>query len=633
MEHNLAKTADVAGQHFDIVIIGRQTAGLALASRLSENADVSVAVLEAGKAHFGDELITSPMGWFRQYMNPEYDWAFLTAPRSTLMGSPPCGSGRLSTSYLHTYFVQSSIIRTSGKGLGGSSAMNFCMWTRPQREDIDAFEQLGNPGWNWERLLPYFEKIERNVFMLPSSIALPHFIAADPKPEELHSQASLGKEGTIGISFHRTTAGAESLYRESLKENGVPLSNETFQGDLTGAWKCPSIIDAKTGKRSYAVTGYLAPAINRPNLKILTEAYVTKVLLSKGTEGQVVATGVEFEHGGKIHVVNARKEVLLSAGGIKSPQILELSGIGDPAILQPLGITPIVDLPAVGTNVQEHLTHTALHFQMQEDRGIITSDLLKDPAFCKQLLESNPEIKDPIELLLTGISFVPLQTISQSRADDIVAKIEAKIAREAASYPPGLKEQYDYQLKVLKDPKVPDVEIMLTPFSFAPTTATKPIVSLLPAGVHPFSRGTIHISSADPKASPAIDPKYLSEDADLDILVEAWKFGRKAAHTAPFKDAMAAEVVPGLQVSTEEQIREHVKNTVFTVWHTCGSVSMLPKDKGGVVDSSLKVYGTKNLRVVDYSIVPLSISSHCQATVYAIAERAADIIKADHSRV
>ncbi|OJT05448.1 Glucose oxidase, partial [Trametes pubescens] len=335
-----------------------------------------------------------------------------------------------------------------------------------------------------------------------------------------------------------------------------------LSGSVLGAWKTASVIDPVTNTRSYATNAYLLPAVGRPNLQVLTEAYVTKIVTSKSDTGEVVAQGVEFQHDGSTHVVHVAKEAILSSGTIKSPQILELSGIGDRAVLQPLGVPVQVDIPSVGTNVQEHITHNAMAFLMHEDRGIVTSDLLRDPAFLANFVESNPDFKG---LAFTGLNFVSLQSISR-RADEIISELEAKLAREAVSYPPGLREQYEQQLKHLKDPNVPDVEIMVTPFSFSPTPATKPIIAILPTLIHPFSRGTIHAASADPTAPPAIDPHYFAQDADLAILTEAWKFARKVAHTSPFSTLVATEVAPGPAVQTDEQIKEYVVNNFVTTW-------------------------------------------------------------------
>ncbi|OBZ73019.1 Glucose oxidase [Grifola frondosa] len=581
MEHKLAKIDAVSGKTFDFVIIGGGTAGLVLAARLTEDPKVSVAVLEAGKPHFDDPLVLTVDGWMRQFMNPEYDWGFPTVPQVNAGNKP--------------------FLWSRGKGLGGSSAMNFLLWTKPQREDIDAFEALGSPGWNWERFQEYSKKSEKFYLRVQEG----SLKVADHSPIPT---------GPLPISFARTSSGAEYPFQKSLESNGIKIVTDPMSGETVGTWKSVSVIDPETNTRSYATTGYLLPALDRPNLHVLTEAYVSKIITSKNG-GEVVASGVEFEYAGATHRVDAGKEVILSAGAIKSPQILELSGIGDKAILEPLGVPVQVDLPSVGTNVQEHLTHNGLAFLMQDGHNIATSDLLRDAAFQSKLLEANPDLKGPLSVALSGLTFLPLQSFSD-RASEIIDQLSAKIEKEADSYPPGLKEQYEYQLKCLKDEKVPEAEIIVFPFSFDPNVADKPFIALLPTLVHPWSRGTIHISSTDPKAIPIIDPRYFDVETDLEILLD---------------DISITEVAPGPNVATDDQIREHIRQNLTTVWHTVGSLSMLPKDKGGAVDPKLKVYGTKNIRVVDLSVIPIEIAVHTQAAVYAIAEQAADVIKADYA--
>ncbi|KZT05773.1 GMC oxidoreductase [Laetiporus sulphureus 93-53] len=601
MEQKLATLSDVANNGFDFVIVGGGTAGLVLANRLTENPEVSVAVLEAGKAHIEDPLIQKLDGWVKQLANPEYDWCFPIVPQK--------------------HAGNNSISWSRGKGLGGSSAINLLGWTRPQREDFDAIEKLGNPGWNFDRFYEYSKKSEKFV--------IPETARCHKGYRDLYEFHSMGKDGPIPLSFARTSSGAEFEFQKSLEHHGVTTISDMLSGDLLGTAKIVSSIDPASGTRAYSASQYLFPVLEeRPNLKVLSEAYVTRLLLTKDGE-EIVASAVEFEHGGSLHQVHASKEVILSAGAIKSPNILELSGIGDREILEPLGIPVIQHLPAVGTNVQEHLTITGLVFEMRDDIDIATSDLMRDPAFQSKLKGAYPHVEGPLSLVWTGITYLPVQTVSE-RADSIIDMQTAQIVKEADQYPPGLGEQYEMQLELMKDAKVPDVEYLVFPFSLVPDTSGKPRLSLLPVVSHPFSRGTIHINSADPKTHPTIDPHYYEEEADLEIMLDSFKYARKIAQTEPFKNIVVAEVMPGSNVTDDDELRDHLRKHFWTAWHTVGSLSMLPKEKGGVVDPMLKVYGTKNVRVVDLSIIPLEVSAHTQAVAYGIAEIAADIIKNDN---
>ncbi|KAI0358345.1 GMC oxidoreductase [Trametes cingulata] len=593
MEQQLAQVSDVANKTFDFVIVGGGLSGCVLASRLSENPNVSVALLEAGKAHINDPLILAVDGWMGAMLNPEYDWLFRTTPQKEAVNSVTTPDGKPTPSF---YWSR-------GKGLGGSTMINFLLWTRPQREEVEAVEKLGNAGWNWERFHAASKRAE--TFCAP----------ANAQPEQYRTMYSSDTVGHEGDVFAVHTHGVETI-------------SDSLGGQINGTWRATSIIDPKTQTRSFAARGYIYPALGRPNLKVLTEAYVRRVITQKDGDA-LVATGVEFEHGGQVYSVNAGKEVILSAGTVKSPHILELSGIGDPAVLDSVGIPVQLSLPPVGSNVQDHLIVSAVVFEMRLGLDIITSDTIKLPEFQSKLREAYGDPNGPLSLALSGATFVPIQKFSD-RADEIIQAQERRIAAKAAKLPPGLKEQYEIQLEMLKNPNVPDIEILIFPFSIPPNDSGKPFVGVLPSIGHPFSRGTIHASSSDPSVQPTIEPNYFSEEIDLDILVESMKFIRKVTGTNPWKDAMEKELLPGSDVATDEQLRDFVKQNLSTTWHSCGSCAMLPKEKNGVVDTKLKVYGTKNLRVADLSIFPMIPSVHTQATTYGIAEQAVDIIRADH---
>ncbi|KAI0369826.1 GMC oxidoreductase [Pilatotrama ljubarskyi] len=591
MDKKLAVVSEVADKTFDFVILS----GCVLAARLSENPNVTVALLEAGKANFDDPAIAKVDGWMELMFKPDNDWVFRTTPQSKAVNNVTTPDGKPTDSF---YWSR-------GKGLGGSTTINFLLWTRPQREEIEASKRA-------------------ETFHPPEAVSDSEAFKA------LYKTESVGQTGPIPVSFARTTSGIESVLQETqtLKAHGIQVNSDP----ISGTWRNTSIIDPQTQTRSHAARhdylGLSVPRVDRPNLKVLTDAYVRRVLTKKDG-GEVVATGVEFEHKGQIHNVHAAKEVILSASTVKSPHILELSGIGDPAVLEPLGIPVKIDLPSVGANVQDHLIVSAYVFEMALGHDFVTSDTIKLPEIQRKLRDLYGDASGPLAVALTGPTFLPLQVFSD-RADDIIAAQERKLAAVADTLAPGMKEQYDLQLEMLKNPSVPDLEILVFPFSIPPNDSGKPFVGILPSIGHPFSRGSIHASSSDPSVQPTIEPNYFSEDIDLEILVDSIKFLRKVTNTSPWKDFAEKEVVPGVDVSSDEQIREYVKQNLSTTWHACGSCSMLPREKGGVVDSKLKVYGTRNLRVADLSILPLVPSVHTQATTYGIAEQAADIIKADH---
>lgn len=316
---------------------------------------------------------------------------------------------------------------------------------------------------------------------------------------------------------------------------------------------------------------------------------------------------------------------------LKSPQILELSGVGNADILTPLGIKYFLPLRGVGENVQEHV-YFGISYEMDPRKEWQTLDRLRtDNVWAAEQMKLF-ESKQGIHTLgLTGFTYTPMQQVSPRAAQLIAAqcaKLEA--AHKEGKISSALWEQYKIQMKVLQSETSVDMEWTTLPqfrtFRTQPEDG-KQYMTVLVVLNHPFSRGTIHVGSADPTQQPLMDPHYFEDDFDMELLVEGLKFARKVAETEPFKSCVMREVDPGPEVQTDAEMREYIKEGLMTSFHTIGSCSMLPQHLGGVVDRKLKVYGTRNVRVADLSLVPLHIAAHTQATAYAIAEQAADIIK------
>ncbi|KIJ48404.1 GMC oxidoreductase [Sphaerobolus stellatus SS14] len=573
----------VSGRVFDVVIVGGGTAGCTLAARLTEKSDLTVLVLEAGPVHQDDVNIDTPAVHFQQLLNPQYDWMFQTSPPRNVYGRE---------------------IWNRGKGLGGSSNMNAMMWTRPGKEEIDAsrlaWEQLGNPGWNYDNFIKYVKRAEN--FHPPTKTTIARdLLSVDPD--------WFGKnEGPIHISYVDSSTNAGPIIRETVRKLGIPL---------------------------VADPGYILPNLDRENLFVLPNAFVTKILLDDAVTEPVTAKGVEFKYGNQLYTVMAAREVIVSAGTLKSPQILELSGIGDSAILEPLGIPARVVLPAVGTNLQEHGGDFSICFEIRPESGIQSLDLLSDPAFSAQHLKLYQE-KLPGSLLasvLSGVTFLSLEQLSGDKTTETITRHE-KCLREMEIMPEGLKHQYDLQMERLRNPNMPIFEIVVIPSISAGKWSDKAepgksYVSYILILNNPFSRGTLHISSPDPFVQGVIHPNDLACQIDVENMLAGFKFARSLAQHEPFKGVVAKEVSPGPSVSSDEDIIQHLKDNFCTLWHTVGTSSMLPREKGGVVDPKLKVYGTTNIRVVDISIIPLHVSVHTQCMAYGIGEKAADIILED----
>ncbi|KAJ3487692.1 hypothetical protein NLI96_g3357 [Meripilus lineatus] len=328
---------------FDYLIIGGGTGGLTVAARLAENPKITVGVLEAGPYLPDMTTIKVPGYCWQNVGNPDVDWMFKSVPQKNLHGR--------------------QLALTRGKILGGTSALNFTLMSRAAASEYDALESLGNDGWNWNEILRYSRKSE-TLASIPSEDAQKYNIT----PEE----GSYGTNGPIARSFPVAYSELDLPFLETLEELGVKTVSDPQTGNIVGSWMASFSIDRKTVSRSYAITGYYQPNMHRPNFHVLTSAHVTKILTRRDADG-VVATGVQFKHNNVIYAASAKQEVILSAGAFQTPQILELSGIGNPSILKEHGLETVIDLPGVGENLHPAVAkhHTELYFN--EQKGLFTS--------------------------------------------------------------------------------------------------------------------------------------------------------------------------------------------------------------------------------------------------------------------
>ncbi|KAJ7584463.1 GMC oxidoreductase [Mycena floridula] len=601
----LVTIAEVEQRSFDYIIVGGGTAGLTLAARLAENDNISVLVLEAGNTNENDPAICRP-GQFGSHFGQEaYAWSHTTIPQEHAGGR--------------------SLTWPRGRGLGGSSGINFSAWTQPQKQDIDDWERLGNIGWNSQN---FFKYSSRTISFKPREMTeslRERGITDDwiPPPKS---------DGPLQVSFSKTLGDVEVKFQQSLLNAGMPRAKAPLSGDPYGTFFTTNTLDPMTNTRSYAGSVYFAHHQGLQNLSVLVQAYVTKVVLSE-VQGEQVATCVEFMFSteDQKRVVHANKEVILSAGTLKTPQILELSGIGRKAVLEEVGILTVIDLP-VGENVQEHIL-VATSIQLKDDVADETFDELNIDEAVQKHIDLFAQGKGLFTMGMVNFSFFPLSDIS-IRANEIhkagLAASQKKI--KSGEYPIGAVTSLQMQAeKLLRSTPALDCEITTFPgFLSGPNPPTmKKHFTIFLMNNHALSRGTIHIKTKDPRVDPVYDPCYFENPADLELLIELFKYSRKISQQSPFKESLAVEVNPGLEVQTEEEIGDWIKQNFSSTFHTLGACSMLPRLKGGVVDPNLKVYGCKNLRVVDISIAPLNISCHAQTIAYAIAEQAADIIKSD----
>ncbi|KZV62950.1 GMC oxidoreductase [Peniophora sp. CONT] len=605
----LAQIEQVANHTFDYVVVGGGLTGLVVATRLSEDPTVSVLVLEAGEPNLSDPMILTPSRTVLNMGSKQYDWDYRTIPQAGLKGLP--------------------MVWPRGKGLGGSSALNFMAFHLPAQSDLDAFEKLGNKGWNWNLLRPYYKKVEKFV---------PGGASTKSSNAVSFNTSQHGEDGPIITSYPNDYSHLELPYMQALESLGIPRLQDPFAGDTKGSWITPVSVDPNTGLRSYTANAYYEPNGERANLVVLTGAHTVRMEVA-GSEGDstLIATSVAFLHNGDLFQVKVGKEVVLAAGAIGTPQILEMSGIGDKDVLTKAGIETKHCLAGVGSNAQEHLQVTTA-FELKDDPNdqFQTLDCLRDPVQLERHLKTfESSGTGPLAIMPGCLAFTPLSSISPSYVE-LQSELVDSLARATAGgkYSTATVKQHGIQLDHIKKHE-PSCELVIVPgaavLSDMPTHQPKEgrkygtIICLIN---HPFSRGSIHISNAEPMNHPSIDPKYFEEPYDLQNMVEAIKFTRKLVRTGPLEHIFSGfELAPGAECDTDEKISDFIRQTVKTTYHTVGTCSMLPLEDNGVVDTNLKVYGTKNIRIVDISIIPLHIGAHLQASAYAIAELAADIIK------
>lgn len=552
------------------------------------------------------------------YGNPDYDWIYTTTPQSS---------------------VNDRVIgHPRGKQLGGSSAINYLAFTHASQQNINDWGSLGNDGWSWDEIFPYYLKSEN--FTAPPSSAATELNVSYVRPQ-LH-----GTEGKIHNGFPHEGASTpfDEAWPRTYEALGLGISSDPKDGQALGGYNILTNVNPDTNSRSYAATTYLKAAIDRPNLKVFTSALVDKVLFNQSGEAPI-ATGVSFTMYNTSYTVNANQEVILSAGSYGSPQILELSGVGSEKVLSAAGVDIILCNPSVGENLQDHV-YVPLGFKVNP--GIATVDDLANETYFKEAYDKYlVDRTGPLAGVALGGALLSASQI----IPDITAYNSFKSGIDAMDFTAsdvGLSEQYQIIKRNLFDPKEAIAQHMNSASGMNPELAndtTRLFASSVPGnyftilGVleHPFSRGSVHINSANVADYPLINPHYLEHPADIKILSQiALHVQDSLAVTAPLADLLVdngTALQPEYTKLTAENVEGEVKRLLQTEYHPVGTCSMLPKEKGGVVDSKLRVYGVEKLRIVDASVFPMLPRANMQSLVYAVAERAADWIKADVSKL
>ncbi|MDT7836616.1 GMC family oxidoreductase [Aquabacterium sp. OR-4] len=529
---------------YDYVVIGGGSAGCVLAARLSEDPAVQVALLEAG-ADDTSPLIHCPAGLALMARSPALNWGFETVPQPGLNGRRG--------------------YQPRGKVLGGSSSINAMIYLRGQPADYDGWAAAGNPGWAFDEVLPYFRRAEHNT----------RFNGA------LHGRGGPLQAQDLG---HPNPGAARFI--EAGQQAGLPL-NEDFNGpaqDGVGWYQ----VTHRDGERCSAAKAYLTPARQRPNLTVLTGAQATRLLL----DGRRV-TGVEFrrrDHG--LQQVQARREVLLAAGALQSPQLLLLSGIGPGAQLQRLGIPVALDLPGVGANLHDHI------------------DVVE--------VMDAPHARELFGLSWHGL-WQALGDLREWRRQR-TGRLTTNFAEAGAFFRTDPTEL------------VPDVQLHFVIgklVNHGRTTVLGHGWSTHVCLLHPKSRGTLTLASPDPLAAPAIDPGFLSHPDDLPRLVKGFQRMRQITAQPALAALGGRPLAASKAVHTEAQIADFIRRYADTIYHPVGTCRMGPDAAAGaVVDAQLRVHGIAGLRVVDASVMPRIVGGNTNAPTIMIGEKAADLVRA-----
>ncbi len=528
---------------YDYIIIGAGSAGCALASRLSREASRRVLLLEAGGPD-RHPMIHVPLGFAFLMKDRSVNWCYQTEPEPEL--------------------DYRKIAWPRGKVVGGTSAINGMVYIRGQREDYEAWAAAGNPGWSYEEMLPWFLASEHNT----------------RGADALH-----GSGGGLWVDEVGPPLECTDLFIQAGVSIGLPFNTDFNGPSQEGIGRYQ--VNVRNGVRQTAATSFLKPALKRANLELATHALAEKLLF----DGERV-TGVQYRRKDKVLRVAARRSVILCGGSINSPQLLELSGIGNPAVLEPLGITTRHALPGVGENLQDHLT-------INVQQGL-------------RNVRTFAEETTPLGLLRNALRW--------------------GIRREGLLIHPAC--QAGAFLRTSPAVERPDAQIHFTPaagrLDARGNLVTVPGTTATVCNLRPSSRGSVHVRTPFPDYPPAIRANYMSTEADRRVMIDAVRRVREIFASSVFDGYREAEIRPGLNCSSDEQILAFIRREAESVYHPVGTCAM-GAGENAVVDHRLRVHGLEGLRIADASVIPDIISGNTNALCVAIGLKAAGMLIEDEA--